>query len=103
MHSNQRLRKYLQIFFFVTVVGAIAYIYFLQKQEAGDGVSRFFPGSSVQQRKDFYPDGRLRAVGMTKGFEKDGKWVYFNTKGEVELIETYQNGKLTDSEKPDNK
>jgi hypothetical protein len=100
MNSNDRARKYLQIFFFVSIVAAIAYLYVLQKAKSGDGVSRFFPGISVQQRKDFYPDGSIRAIGMIKGFEKNGQWIYYNPKGEVELVEVYDNGKLISSEKP---
>jgi len=100
MSSNDRVRKYLQVFFFISVIAAIVYIYVLQKEKSGDNVSHFFPGMSVNQRKDYYPDGSLRAVGMTKGFEKNGQWIYYSPKGEVELIEVYENGKLISSEKP---
>jgi antitoxin component YwqK of YwqJK toxin-antitoxin module len=99
MTSNDRIRKYLQVFFFVSIVVMIGYIYFLQSNKSGDGLNNMVPGSGAQQRKDFYPNGTLRAIGMTSGYEKDGKWIYYNQNGEVELIETYQNGKVISAEK----
>jgi hypothetical protein len=99
MNANDRIRKYLQIFFFVTVVLCVGYLYFLQQNKTSDHLNRLMPGGGMQLRKDYYPNGSLRAVGSINGFEKQGKWTYFNQKGEIELVETYENGRLISSEK----
>jgi antitoxin component YwqK of YwqJK toxin-antitoxin module len=99
MKSKDRVRLYLQILFFGSIVFTVIALYVLNKQKSKDGASRFFPDMNNQQRVDYYPNGQIRAVGNTAGFNKDGKWLYYLENGKLQLIEVYQNGQLISSEK----
>lgn len=69
----------------------------------------------VGEYMEFYPDGKIRTKGAFKtppGNDwsnlkmrqlcsvRDGKWTYFNESGKAELIETYEGGRMTNSQKP---
>jgi hypothetical protein len=64
---------------------------------------------------EYYPDGKIKTKGAFKippGNDwsnlklrqlcsvRDGKWIYYNESGKAELIETYVDGRVTNSEKP---
>lgn len=102
MSDKETTRIYLQYFFFISIVVTIITLYVLQKEKSQGGGSRFFPQlNSKQKRTDYYPDGKIRATGTIYGFEKDGRWTYYDTTGNVVLIEVYEKGKLVSSEKND--
>ena len=105
MRANKRIRLYMQILFVLTVIITITLIYVNSRNKVKDGnVSRFFPQiNNMQERVDKYPNGKIRAVGNIKGYGKEGRWVYYDSNGNIELIETYENGVLINSEKPDSK
>ncbi len=92
----------MQILFVFTVIITITLIYINSGNKAKDGnVSRFFPQiNNMQERVDKYPNGKIRAVGNIKGYGKEGRWVYYDINGNIELIETYENGALVNTEKP---
>jgi hypothetical protein len=64
---------------------------------------------------EFYPDGKVKTKGYFKTppsndwgnlrmrqlcSVRDGKWTYYNENGKAELIETYEGGRMTNSDKP---
>jgi antitoxin component YwqK of YwqJK toxin-antitoxin module len=95
----------MQILFVITIITTITLIYINSKNKAKDGnVSHFFPQlNGLQERVDKYPNGKIIAIGNVKGYNKEGKWAYYNQAGKLEFIEIYENGILVSTEKPANK
>ncbi len=102
MRGNNRIRLYMQILFGVTVVLTVFLVYYNSKHKSKNGnVSSFFPQlNSLQERIDKYPNGKIRARGNTRNNIKEGTWLYFDIHGNVELVETYENGVLINTQKP---
>lgn len=105
MRGNNRIRFYMQILFVITIITTITLIYINSKNKAKDGnVSHFFPQlNGLQERVDKYPNGKIRAIGNLKGYNKEGRWIYYTPTGKIEFIETYENGVLVSTEKPTDK
>ncbi len=66
---------------------------------------------------EFFPDGKVKTKGTFKSpptddwsnlkmrqlcSMRDGKWTYYNESGKVDLIETYENGRMVRAETPSN-
>jgi antitoxin component YwqK of YwqJK toxin-antitoxin module len=99
MIKKETARKYLQYFFFLSIALIFLGLYLLQKEKTQQGNNYIFPGFNTSQwRTDYYPDGKVRATGNTIGFEKDGKWIYYDTSGKVQFIEYYEKGRLIKTE-----
>ncbi len=100
MRANERLRIYLQWFFLIVALATIVVMFYnyYAKRNAGE-IQGVVPGTKLEQRTDYYPDGKIRAQGYVSSIQKEGKWLYYDREGNVELIETYVNGNVISSVK----
>lgn len=70
-----------------------------ERTRSGELVQTVDVTGSFKTWKSYYNNGKVMSVGYTRGTNRVGRWLYYNSTGSLELILVYKDNNLIKYEK----